>query len=163
MSALFFQSDTKQNNQYLKCADLLVRGNLTVPDGSATFKQLGTPSDGSITLPGKITVGAMPVPYTQETDRSTAVDTGSDHAFMINTANPSLAAHSSAIFEVNNTNATPNSHVLLTCQTTINGLIYNVCEVGSNVVKVQCSNVSAFAVETSSRIALRILDASAPA
>tara|TARA_R110000787_G_scaffold239144_1_gene345286 strand:+ start:357 stop:848 length:492 start_codon:yes stop_codon:yes gene_type:complete len=163
MSAQFFQSDNKQNNQYLKCADLLVRGNLTVPDGSATFKNLGTTPDGSLTAQGSIFVGAMPTPYVQATSRTTTVTTANEYAFMVNTDTSSIAGHTSVLFRIDNTHVQPNSHIILTAQLPVAGLIYSVAEVTHNYLQVQCSNVTANAITASPRIAIRILDASAPA
>jgi len=161
MSLQLLQSTVPQTSQSIKCQDVVVRGNLTVPDGSSSFKHLGVSSAGSATLPGEISFGSMPAtPYEQDTDRSTAVSTGDEYVFMINTNSASLAAHTSANFAVHNTKSTPNAHILLTQQTNNAGLIYNVAETDNGHFFVQVSNVSAGAITTSCRIGIRIFSAS---
>ena len=157
MSLQLLQSTTPQVNQTIRVHDCIVRNNLTVPNGSATFKQLGISGQGSVTFPAEISVGSMPAaPYEQATDRSTAVSTGDEYVFMINTNAASLAAHTSANFAVHNTKSTPNAHILLTQQTNNAGLVYNIAETDNGHFFVQVSNVSTGAITTSCRLGIRI-------
>jgi hypothetical protein len=164
MSLQLLQSTVPQTSQSIRCHDAIVRGNLTVPNGSATFKQLGIAGEGSITLPAEISVGTMPsAPYEQATDRTTTVTSQNEYVFMINTNSTSLAAHTSATFFVHNTRVTVNSHILLTQQSNAPGLVYNIAEIDAGGFRVQVSNVSASAITDASRIGIRIFSSAVTA
>ena len=155
MSIQLLQSNTPQvAAQSIKVHDIIVRNNLTCHNGNGTFKTLGV--DDSIAVRGKLDLGSMPsTPYPQTT-RTTTVATQNEYSFMINTATDSLAAHTSVVFSVNNTNVNHESHILITPQTEAAGIVYSVAECTDNVFKVQVSNVTANALTTSSRLGVRL-------
>ena len=161
MSIQLLQSNTPQvYAQSIKVHDILIRNNLTCSNGAAVFKNLGVPVAGSISCPGEMSFGTMPsTPYAQAT-RSTAVDTQNEYSFMINAATESIAAHTSVVFNVNNTHVNANSHILITPQTEAAGIVYSVAECGSNFFKVQATNTTAGALTTGSRLGVRLFAAS---
>jgi len=102
MSAQFFQSDTRQNNQYIKCEDLTIRGVCEYEDTGAT------------TMSGKITYPAMPV-YTQLTSTTATVSiSGAEQQFIVDTyAAGSIPAGTSVTFNVNSASIVLNKTIVV--------------------------------------------------
>mgnify|MGYP003650068088 FL=1 len=101
MSARIFQSDTRQNNQYIKCEDLTVRGVCELED------------TGSIPTAGKITLPALTT-FQQATSTGTNITiTGNPQQFIVETFDGSIAAGASAVFQVFNTSIVADKTLVL--------------------------------------------------
>ena len=101
MSARIFQSDTRQDNQYIKCEDLTVRGVCELED------------TGTISTAGKITLPALTV-FQQATSTGTNVTaTGNPQQFIVQTFDGSIAAGASATFSVFNTSCVADKTLVL--------------------------------------------------
>jgi len=108
MSAQFFQSNTPQENQSIKCNDLTVRGSVVANESVAVAGNLSTNgelsfqpnSDASVS--GKIVLPALPAAYSQLTSTTTGVTiTGAEQQFAIDTfATGTIAAGATAAFTV---------------------------------------------------------------
>lgn len=127
MSARFFQSNTPQENQTIKCNDCVVRGSLTCSEGASVGGALGATSldiNGDSSL-RKITFDPAPVLYTQTTDGNTAVAvSGAEECFDINTVSLTTAAAGFQAFNITHSGVGALDMVLLT-QISYSG-VYNV-------------------------------------
>jgi len=109
MSAQYFQSDTPQEQQFIKCGALTVRGALvankdvTVAGGITTNGELSVEANSDPLISGKIKFPAMNV-YTQLTSQTTTVSIASgDQQFIVDTfAGASIPAGTAVSFAINN-------------------------------------------------------------
>ena len=108
MSAQYFQSDTPQEQQFIKCGALTVRGALVankdvaVAGGITTNGSLSFEANTDPAVSGKIRLPALPAAYSQLTSTTTSVTiTGAEQQFAIDTfATGSIAAGATAAFTV---------------------------------------------------------------
>ena len=107
MSAQYFQSDTPQEQQFIKCGALTVRGALiankevAVAGGITTNGELSFEANTDPAVSGKIKLPALTT-YTQLTSESTSVSIGGgEQQFAIDTfATGSIAAGANVSFQV---------------------------------------------------------------
>ena len=107
MSAQYFQSDTPQEQQFIKCGALTVRGALiankdvAVQGGITTNGSLQFEANSDAAVSGTIQLPAL-TKYTQLTSTSTNLTiTGAEQQFAIDTfATGSIAAGATATFSV---------------------------------------------------------------
>jgi hypothetical protein len=120
MSAQYFQSDTPQQQQFIKCGALTVRGALLANEGIDCAK--GISLNGALSLEdntapavsGTILLPAMTI-YTQLTSQTTAVSVASgDQQFIVDTfATASIPGGSSIVFNVNNPSILLNKTIVV--------------------------------------------------
>ena len=126
MSAKFFQSDTPQENQFIKCNDITCRGHLVIDEyatvgGNLTVTGAETVG-GTFTLAaasdpaawGKIVLPAMSV-YTQLTSTTTTVSVASgDQQFIVDTFDTgSIPAGTAVSFAINNPSIEINKTIVV--------------------------------------------------
>ena len=109
MSAQYFQSDTPQEQQFIKCGALTVRGalvankNVAVQGGITTNGALSFEDNSDPAVSGTIRLPALPATYSQITSETTTVSiSGAEQQFAIETFDGSIAAGASASFQVAN-------------------------------------------------------------
>ena len=120
MSARFFQSDTPQENQYIKCNDLTVRGSVVANESVAVAK--GISLNGALSfedntdpaVSGQIYFPAMTV-YTQGTSQTTAVTiTGAEQQFIVDCFDTaSIPAGTAISFNIFNTSVITSKTIVL--------------------------------------------------
>jgi len=149
MSAQFFQSNTPQENQTIKCNDAIVRGAITCSGATSVGGSLGAASldiNGASSL-RKVTFDPSPVLYTQTTDGNTAVAvSGAEECFDINTVSLTTAAGAFQAFNITHSGVGALDMVLLTQISysgtyNVNGaLMVHVAAVSAGVITVGIKN-----------------------
>lgn len=125
MSAKFFQSDTPQENQFIKCNDITCRGhlvideyatvggNLTVTGAETVGGALTLAANTDVTVGGTITLPAMTV-YTQATSQTTTVSiSGAEQQFIVDTFAGSIPAGTAISFNINNASIQLNKTLIV--------------------------------------------------
>ena len=120
MSARFFQSDTPQENQYIKCNDLTVRGSVianesvSVAGGITTNAELAFEANSDPAVSGTIRFPAMTV-YTQLTSQTTAVSiSGAEQQFIVDCFDTaSIPAGTAISFNINNPSIVINKTIVV--------------------------------------------------
>ena len=126
MSAKFFQSDTPQENQFIKCNDITCRGhlvideyatvggNLTVTGSESVSGTFTMAANTDVTVGGTITLPAMTV-YTQATSQTTTVSiSGAEQQFIVDCFNTaSIPAGTAISFNINNASIQLNKTIVV--------------------------------------------------
>tara|TARA_R110000824_G_scaffold10734_3_gene46972 strand:- start:498 stop:1013 length:516 start_codon:yes stop_codon:yes gene_type:complete len=120
MSAQYFQSNTPNEQQIIKCNDLTVRGSVVANESVAVAKGISLNGDLSFednsdpAVSGTIRFPAMTV-YTQLTSETTAVAiTGAEQQFIVDTFNTaSIPAGTAVSFAINNASIELNKTIVV--------------------------------------------------
>jgi len=120
MSAQYFQSNTPNEQQIIKCNDLTVRGSVVANESVAVAKGISLNGDLSFednsdpAVSGTIRFPAMTV-YTQLTSETTAVAiTGNEQQFIVDTFNTaSIPAGTAVSFAINNASIELNKTIVV--------------------------------------------------
>ena len=120
MSAQYFQSNTPNEQQIIKCNDLTVRGSVvanesvSVAAGISLNGDLSFEDNSDPAVSGTIRLPAMTV-YTQGTSETTAVAiTGNEQQFIVDTFNTaSIPAGTAVSFAINNASIELNKTIVV--------------------------------------------------
>ena len=120
MSAQYFQSNTPNEQQIIKCNDLTVRGSVVANESVAVAK--GISLNGALSfeantdpaVSGTIRLPALPAAYSQLTSETTTVSiSGAEQQFAIETFDGSIAAGATAAFNVNHSGCVAGKTLVL--------------------------------------------------
>ena len=121
MSAQYFQSDTPQEQQFIKCGALTVRGGLLANKDVAVQGGISTngglffePNASDAAVSGTISFPAMTV-YTQLTSQTTTVSiSGAEQQFIVDTFDTaSIPAGTAVSFAINNASIELNKTIVV--------------------------------------------------